>query len=77
MKFGSIKVVQFRHFSLKYLYQARKVRDHVCVCVMGNFVAYVSANFPLDFGTDPTAWYFFHFMIMSPSVWFKRICLAF
>jgi hypothetical protein len=78
MKFGSIKVVQFRHFSLKYMYQARKVRGHV----------YVYALWLSDLLIFLRIFYwilelirqrgiFFHFMIMFPSVWFKRICLAF
>jgi hypothetical protein len=51
----AIKLVQLRHFLLKWLSQARKLNGHEFVLRVSNFL--LSIFFPLDFGTVPTVWY--------------------
>ena len=50
------------HFLLKYLYQAKKGSGHVYVFQP------LSTNVLLDFGTVPTVWHFFIFILLIATI---------
>ena len=58
-RFGTIKLVQPRHFLLKCLYQARS-----CVCVLEVSILHLSTTLIYDFGIVPTVWYFSPILLM-------------
>jgi len=53
------------HFLMKCLYDSRKVRCNLNVCVKGSDVVSDSMILPFDFVIDPTVWYSLFFILIS------------